>query len=295
MPLGERTSCRRDQILSYEELELIARTAAGLGIQKIRVTGGEPTLRNGVVPFLGRLRAIPGIREVSMTTNGLHLASMAAELKAVGVNSVNVSLDSLVPEVFELMTRGGKLNRVLEGLEAAERAGLNIKLNVVVLRGINDGEIVSLAGLTLHRPWTVRFIEYMPTLRELDWQRRTVPGKTIMDRLNRRFKLVPVSADPLCGPARMYRIPTARGKVGIISPMSDHFCSDCNRIRVTATGRAKSCLLADEEADLRPYLGDRGRLQEALREVMTGKGRGHRFSADDDAGPAPFVMAAIGG
>jgi len=296
MPAEGIAQCGHRDILSYEELLQIARVAVDLGIEKVRVTGGEPLVRKGVVGFLEQLCAIPGLDEVALTTNGLLLEQLAPRLQAAGIGRLNISIDSLHAETFASITRGGELARVLAGIEAAEQCGLRLKLNMVVMRGINDTEVEDFAALTLTRPWSVRYIEYMPTIREESWQTRVVPGAEILDRLQQRFNLEPLQATRLCGPARPYRITGARGTVGIITPMSDHFCGSCNRIRVTSNGRAKSCLLSDQALDLNPFLGP-GRdadLREALAQVIDGKGAQHQLD-DATAGPKPFPMASIGG
>lgn len=283
-------------ILSYEELERIARAAVGLGIEKIRVTGGEPLVRKGIVPFLSRLAGIPGLKQLVLTTNGVLLQEMATELRAAGVQRLNVSLDSLDPARFCQITRTGELKRVLAGIAAADRAGFPVKINMVVMRGVNDDEIDAVASLALDRPYTVRFIEYMPSSREEQWQSLVVPGQEILERLRARFELQPVLRCNLAGPAREYRLPGAVGTVGIITPVTGHFCGECNRIRVTSTGGAKSCLFSNGEQDLKPYLGegDGERLQEALRQIVLAKPGRHQMSREN-ATHTPFAMSAIGG
>jgi cyclic pyranopterin phosphate synthase len=296
MPASGVACCGHDEILRYEELLSIAQAAAALGVEKVRVTGGEPLVRKGVVDFLGQLAKVPGLKEIALTTNGVLLAPLAEQIKAAGVERLNVSLDSLDPATFAQITRGGDLRQVLMGLESAERAGLRLKLNMVVMRGINDHEIEKFAALSLDKPWSVRFIEYMPTIRERAWRNRVIAGSEVLERLSSRFKLELLESGRLCGPARPYRIAGARGTIGIITPMTDHFCGSCNRIRVTSTGFAKSCLLADDVVDLKPYLAADTAvpLQEALRRVVAGKGQRHHLGEDED-GPSPFTMAGIGG
>ena len=177
----------RGGILSYEELFLVARTAVSLGIEKIRVTGGEPLIRKGILGFLARLGGIPGLRQLVLTTNGLLLKEMAEPLKRTGVQRLNISIDSLVPETFRGITRGGDVSRVHSGIAAAEAAGFPIKLNMVVMRGVNDPEVVDFAALTLDKPYAVRFIEFMPSSADTDWQSMVVPGREILDRISKRF------------------------------------------------------------------------------------------------------------
>ena len=284
------------EILSYEELDRIARAAVALGIEKIRVTGGEPLVRKGIVPFLAGLSGIPGLRQLVVTSNGMMLEEMACELRGAGVQRLNISLDSLDPGRFGEITRTGDLKRVLAGIAAADRAGFPVKINMVVMRGVNDDEIEAIASLAIDRPYTVRFIEYMPSSREDRWQSLVMPGAEILGRLSARFPLQPALRCELAGPAREYRIPGAVGTLGIITPVTGHFCGDCNRIRVTSTGGAKSCLFSDGELDLKPFLGegDGDLLEEALRRIVMGKPGRHRLSALS-AHHTPFAMSAVGG
>lgn len=292
MPAGGVPLCERTEILRYEDLLTIAEAAVELGIEKIRITGGEPLVRRGVVGFLDRLGQISGLSERTLTTNGLLLEHMADDLKAAGVERLNVSLDSLNSDLYRQVTRGGDLFQVMAGLEAAEKAGLHIKLNMVVMRGINDHEVEEFAALSLHRPWSVRFIEYMPTIREKAWQNKILPGREILDRLQSRFELTAIPTSRLCGPAKPYRIVGAVGSVGIITPMSDHFCSNCNRIRVNAQGVAKSCLLSNRDLDLKPAVRQgRDALRASLLEIVNGKVAQHHYSEEH----ASILMSGIGG
>lgn len=292
MPSAGVESCSHDEILRYEELLRIANAAVSLGIEKVRVTGGEPLVRKGILGFLSQLGAIPNLTEVTLTTNGLLLSEVAFSLKAAGVNRLNVSLDSLDPQTYEQITRGGDVDRVLAGLEAADQAGLRLKLNMVVMRGINDHEIERFADISRSRPWSVRFIEYMPTIREESWKMRIMSGTEVLSHLQRRFELIPLSNTRLCGPAKSYRIKNAPGTIGIITPMSDHFCGNCNRIRVTAQGLAKSCLLSDRAQDLKPAIaqGDEA-LRMALVDVIHGKEGRHHFLHEGKS----FPMSCVGG
>jgi len=296
MPAGGIPMLAHDAILSYEELLLIAQTAVAAGIEKIRVTGGEPLVRKGIIPFLARLASISGLRELVLTTNGLQLREMAESLRQAGVQRLNISLDSLRPEIFADITRGGDVHRVMAGIAAAERAGFPLKINVVVMRGINDQEILDFAALTLDRPLTIRFIEYMPAIRSDDWESRIVPGETILDRISQRFSFMPLERDGLAGPARTFRIDGAAGTIGVITPVSGHFCAECNLIRVTATGRARSCLFSETGVDLKPLLGsgDEAGLAAALRAIVVQKPGRHSL-AETEQQYTPFVMSAIGG
>jgi len=284
-------------LLSYEDLLRTARAAIAIGVEKIRVTGGEPLVRQGITGFLKDLARLPGLERLVLTTNGILLPEMAGQLRSAGVESLNISLDSLIPETFHSITRGGDLNRVLAGIKAAESAGFPfVKINVVVMRGVNDAEVAEFAAMTLDRPYRVRFIEYMPTLKEGNWQALTVPAAEILSRLASRYTIEPVATDSLAGPAAYYRIAGAAGKIGIIAPVSCHFCRDCNRIRVASTGIAKSCLFSEGVLDLKPILagGDEAALREALRLVVNTKPARHRLSAAVPA-HAPVAMSQVGG
>lgn len=283
------------EILRYEDFLHIVRAAADLGIHKVRVTGGEPLVRKGVLGFLQRLSDLPGIEEVALTTNGLLLTEQAQALRDTGVKRLNVSLDSLKPEIFAAITRGGSLQKVLDGLEAAELSGLKLKLNMVVMRGINDSEIAPFAALSLNKPWSIRFIEYMPTIRAQGWQQQLVSGADILKRLQQHFSLQSFSNGISCGPAKSYRIDGAKGTVGIIAPMTDHFCGSCNRIRVTSTGLIKSCLFSNDSLNLKPYLRQSSAdLRDALQHVIGGKPSHHQFSQNQNE-TVGFSMASIGG
>lgn len=285
-----------DDILRFEELERIARQAVALGLCKIRVTGGEPLVRKGVVGFLERLVAVPGLQSLVLTTNGVLLAQMAQDLRRAGVERLNVSLDSLRPATFAQITRGGSLQQVLDGIAAAEAAGFPpVKINTVVMRGVNDDEVVDFAELTAQQSYTIRFIEYMPTGDRAAWRANWVSGPEILRKLERRYTLEPLTAADPNGPARYFRIAGAAGKLGIITPISNHFCDRCNRIRVTASGVAKACLFARGGIDLKPYLraGDEA-LREALRQIATHKPAGHSL-LNPQPEYAPFSMAGIGG
>jgi cyclic pyranopterin phosphate synthase len=285
------------EILSYEELFLVARTAVSLGIEKIRVTGGEPLVRKGILAFLSRLAGIPGLRQLVLTTNGLLLEEMAEPLKHAGVQRLNISVDSLDPENFLRITRRGDMVRVLDGIAAAARAGFPIKLNMVVMRGVNDHEVVDFAALTLDKPYAVRFIEFMPSgAEEGDWRSLVVPGREILDRIAKRYPFEEISHGELAGPAKDFRIRGAAGTIGVITPVTGHFCRDCNRIRVTASGTARGCLFSRDELDLKPILREEGApgLEKALLGIVRFKPDRHRLGSDD-SGKLPLGMSRVGG
>ena len=296
MPAKGVNKLPREEILSYDELFRIAESAVALGIEKIRVTGGEPLVRKGITGFLARLANISGLKQLVMTTNGLYLVNMAEDLRSAGVQRLNISLDSLQPEIFAQITRGGDLSRVLAGISAADKAGFSIKINMVVMRGVNDSEVVDFAALAIHKPYTVRFIEYMPVIKEKNWQSLSFPCGEILDRIGRKYSCAPVDRKDLAGPAREYRIENGVGTIGVITPISGHFCGECNRIRVTSTGVAKGCLFSAAGTDLKPYVVqfDTLGLDEALRKIVTSKPGMHLISVSD-ADHSPFAMAHVGG
>lgn len=284
-------------VLSFEELQMIAECAVRLGIEKIRITGGEPTVRAGLVDFLAQLSAIPGLRHLALTTNGLLLEQMAADLYRAGVQRLNVSLDSLNPQTFSTITRGGDLTRVLSGLDAAVAAGFPPpKINVVIMRGVNDGEILDFAELTRNRGCSVRFIEYMPVVKQEGWQRLCYSGQEVLQRIRERHDLETVDRGMYAGPSQDYRIFGARGSIGIITAVSCDFCVDCNRIRVTARGQAKGCLFSDSRTDLLPLLRppDRLGLSDTLRQIVAAKPEGHAIRCGEYE-HTNFSMAQVGG
>jgi len=237
------------EMLTFDEIEGILDAVAGpLGLRGIRVTGGEPLVRVGIVDLVRRLAQLPGIDDLSMTTNALLLPRFAVDLRQVGLNRVNISLDTLRPERYRRICRGGDPEQVFAGLRAAEAAGLDpVKINMVVIPGINDDEVEEMARLTIDRPRHVRYIEFMPVgNRELQRERSYIPSADLRARIAARFGLEESPVAPAGrGPARYWRIPGAVGTVGFISPLSQHFCAGCNRIRLTADGWVRTCLLTD--------------------------------------------------
>ncbi len=245
-----------DDILSFEEILRIARIAATKGISKIRVTGGEPLVRKGVVGLIAELNALPGIDDLSITTNGILLQSSAAALRKAGLKRINISLDSLDPEKYKKITRGGNLNAVLDGIREARIQGFApIKINVVTIRGVNDDEIIPFAELTLDRPVHIRFIEFMPVDIKSGWKKtHFISNEEIQNRIRTIGELMQVSSNRRSGPAQMYQLKGAQGKLGFISPLSNHFCESCNRLRLTADGKLRTCLFSDNEFALKTML-----------------------------------------
>jgi GTP 3',8-cyclase len=244
------------EILTFEEIERVVRATATVGLRKIRITGGEPLVRSDVVKLVSRLAAVPGIDDIAMTTNAVLMTKLAAPLAQAGLKRINVSLDTLRPDRFAAITRGGSLEQVLRGIEAAERAGLSpIKINAVVLRGTNDDEVADLARLSLERAWHVRFIEAMPLDGNLPVEGDGfISADEILDSLKELGPLESYEGPRGNGPAQYFRLPGAAGSLGVISPMTHYFCESCNRVRLTADGRLRLCLFAREEIDLRTPL-----------------------------------------
>jgi cyclic pyranopterin phosphate synthase len=242
------------QVLQDDEILALLRDAyIPLGIRRVRLTGGEPLLRRGLVDLVGRIAALPGIEDLSLSTNASLLAPLAAPLAAAGLKRVNISLDSLQPERFATITRGGDLSRVLAGIDACIDAGLtSIKLNAVIVPGTNDDEVLDLAAMTLSRPVHMRFIEMMPVGNQAFFdEKRYALTQRLMTEIEARYGLEETASGPLGnGPAVIRRLPGALGTVGFISPMSQTFCHDCNRTRLTADGQIKACLMRPQELDL---------------------------------------------
>jgi cyclic pyranopterin phosphate synthase len=287
-----------EELLSDRELVLLVRAAADLGVKRVRLTGGEPTVRPGIVDLVREIAAVPGIRDLSMTTNGVLLEYLATDLAAAGLRRVNVSLDTLDPEKFRRITRGGLVERVLAGIARAEAVGLRpIKLNAVVVRGFNEGDAVPLARLTQDRPWEVRFIEVMPFGAVADVaDAGIVTSEETMGRIEEA--LGPLEPQNLSGedPARTYRLRGAAGTVGFISPVSQPFCGRCGRLRLTADGRLRLCLLRDDEVDLLTPLRN-GASYDELKEIFAAgayrRPFGHALA--ERLFPEKRVMIQIGG
>lgn len=266
----------------------MAAAAVSLGVRKVRITGGEPLIRRGVVSLCQMLRALPGLEELCLTTNGVRLPELAAPLREAGVDRLNISLDTLRPERYRSITRIGELSSVLRGLDAAEAAGFShTKLNCVLMGGVNDDEIEDFVRLTQACPLSVRFIELMPMGACAKWEKaRFLPAGAVLDRVP---ELEPAGTD---GVSRLYRIPGAAGTVGLIEPMSHAFCAECSRIRITADGKLKPCLHADTEIALRGLHGEA--LLDAIRQGIARKPERHALMRDGES-HAGRCMSEIGG
>jgi cyclic pyranopterin phosphate synthase len=295
-----------EAILRYEEIAEVVRVAAEQGIRRVRITGGEPLIRAGLPALIAMIHATPGIEDISLTTNGLLLEKMAPALKAAGLNRINISLDTLQPEKFTRITRGGSLETVLRGIAMAEAVGLApIKINAVAMRGVNDDELKDLACLSVEHPWHVRFIELMPVLNQESWGAGFPPPtdaflsipdiKSVLEPLGLTRAAAPeqVSERVIEGPAHEYYLPGARGRIGFISPLSEHFCQECNRMRVTADGNFRPCLLKDEEIPFLQALRAGQPVLPYLLQAVESKPAGHTLA---ELGlPTRRCMQQIGG
>jgi cyclic pyranopterin phosphate synthase len=288
-----------EEILTYEEMLRIVRVFASQGISKVRLTGGEPLVRKGIVEFVSYLSQIKEIKDLSLTTNGILLKEFAQDLKQAGLKRINISLDSLKKERFFRITRRDDFERVWGGIEEALRVGLSpIKINMVAIQGLNDDEIESFGRLSLHLPLTVRYIEYMPSGNGEDWKETdilTIPQ--IQRRLEKVGKLIPIPSDQWDGPARRFRIEGALGEIGLIGAVSSHFCGDCNRLRLTPDGKIRTCLFSDEEIDVREILrkgGSDDDLKERLLVALRTKPERHHINSHQFK-KCQRNMSAIGG
>jgi cyclic pyranopterin phosphate synthase len=288
----------RPALLTTDELLLVVRAAAAAGFQKIRLTGGEPSLHPELVELVRGIKATPGIDHLTMTTNGLRLSRLAQPLKQAGLDRVNVSIDTLDPAKFRQITRGGRLDQVWEGIVEADRAGLRpIKLNAVIVRGLNDDEVPQLAALTLQYPWEMRFIEVMPLTGVATMaQDGVVRTAELISRLELHYGPLEELGRGASDPARRYRIPGARGKLGFISSISDPFCATCNRLRLTADGRLHLCLLCDDEVDLRATIragATESEVERLIRHAVGLKPWGNRLP--EHVLPSVRTMSQLGG
>lgn len=277
MPLEGLQWLPKPEILSYEEIAEVVRQLAPLGLKRLRLTGGEPTIRPDLERLVAMLRAVPGVEDIALSTNGLRLAELAAPLRAAGLDRVNISADSLRPERVREIARRNVHFDVREVAAAAQRAGFSpIKINVVVMRGINDDEVGDFARLTLDAPVHVRFIELMPVgdLRQLTWE-HVVPSDEVLSRVAELGALEAVEGPKGNGPAAYHRLAGAAGTVGVITPMSHTYCGSCNRVRLTADGRLRTCLFGDHEVPLRAALRAGAPLEPLFLRALAEKPREH--------------------
>ncbi|MDH4163701.1 MAG: GTP 3',8-cyclase MoaA [Nitrospirota bacterium] len=298
-PRGKVRLLDHQGILRYEEILRLVGRAASLGISHVRVTGGEPLVRRGILPFIGRLCGIPGISDVSLTTNGVLLSGMAEGLRAAGITRLNISLDSLRPERFAEITGSDAWAAVWRGIEKAETCGFHpIKINMVPVKGVNDDEIADFARLTVERDLHVRFIEFMPIGAHDRWHSDAcVPADEVRAVIEREFGPLEAAASHGVGPSRNHRVPGGKGVIGFISPITKHFCSTCRRLRLTADGKIRPCLLSDTEIDVKSPLRagcEDGELERLLKFALEIKPERH-FIAESGDQCFTRTMSKIGG
>ena len=299
MPREGISPIGHDEILRYEEILRVARCAAEKGVTKIRITGGEPLVRRGIIDCIADLGRIPGIADLSITTNGVLLEACAQALYRSGIRRINISLDTLHPEKYKTITRGGDINAVLAGISKAREAGFApIKINVVAMRNVNDDEAVEFARLTMDRPVHIRFIEFMPVAGQTTWEEaQFISSEELQSRISALGPLIPLEADEKAGPAKMFQLEGAQGKLGFVTALSSHFCASCNRLRLTADGKLRACLFSDEETDLKPLL--RGgctdeELSAVIEQTIRSKPQRHEIH-EASYKKCSRTMSAIGG
>jgi cyclic pyranopterin phosphate synthase len=289
----------REKLLSFEEIERVVRLAVGLGIRKIRLTGGEPLLRKGIEELVAKIASIPGVEDLAMTSNGFLFAQKGRALRLAGLRRISFSLDSLDRQNFKKLTGRDGLEEVLNSISLAQELGFSpVKVNAVIIRTINDQEIESLAELANRRGLALRFIEFMPLDSARAWQREmVVPGREVLERLQRRFHLEPIGAENPSSTSKRWRFREGPGEIGLISPVSEPFCGHCNRIRLTADGKIRTCLFSISEHDLRSLLrngASEEELADWLHAVVLGKEARHHIGEADFIAPSRS-MSCIGG
>lgn len=266
----------RSEILTLEEVEELAKIFISLGVNKIRITGGEPLIRKGAINLIKNIGKIEEVKDFAMTTNGIFLKKYARDLKSAGLNRVNISLDTLNEKKYRDITKGGEIKEVLKGIEEAKKVGLTpIKLNVVLIGGLNEDEIVDFVNLTKNEEIDVRFIELMPIGQAKDWSLdKFISNKIVLERVK---ELKEIRKEDISSPATYYKLPNSKGKVGLINPISCKFCDNCNRIRLTADGKIKTCLHSNEEIDLRTPLRNGEDLRKIITDIVINKPKEHNL------------------
>ena len=296
------------EILRFEEIVEIVQEAVNLGITKVRITGGEPLVREGIVNFIKQLRKIDRLEDISLTTNAFFLSEYAEKLKEAGLNRVNISLDSLQEEKYKKITRGGSLEKALKGISSALKAGLlPIKINTVLIRGINDDEVEDFVRLTLDRPLNIRFIEFMPSGEEVinEFESKFISVQEIKEKLIKKYLLDPVKISTANGPAKYYQIKGGQGTIGFITALSQHFCKTCNRIRLTSEGKLRPCLFSNTEVNIKQAIRKLARgksegflrkkiIRDKLKEAVRLKPEGHKLNIKNQENLS-FHMSRIGG
>ena len=290
---------KKNMLLSFEEIARLTAIFASLGVTKIRLTGGEPLMRKELWKLVAMIRGIAGIRDIALTTNGYFLKEQAQHLRDAGLDRINVSLDSLDPATFSAMARRDLFRDTWEGIEEALRCGLSpVKINAVLIRGVNDGEIEQFANLARSHPIVVRFIEFMPIGRDDGWSiGGVVPAREVIERIDAVAHIVPVPGGDVNAPAERYRFEDGRGEIGVISSVTQPFCGDCNRVRITSDGKFRTCLFSLVETDLRALMRGGtpdGEIASAICAAVHGKEEGHLINRPGFVRPER-TMSSIGG
>jgi cyclic pyranopterin phosphate synthase len=298
-PKLARTWHPRSAMLSFEEIERLTRIAVANGIRKIRITGGEPLLRRDLPSLIAKLSAIPGVEDLAMTTNGFLFEEKASELRKAGLRRVTFSMDSLDRETFRKMTGREGLDSVLRSIRLAKELGFDpVKVNAVVIRGLNEDQVTALARFARDENIAFRFIEFMPLDSRHQWKKDlVVPAREILRNLREEFPLEAVASENRSETARRWRFPDGRGEIGLIAPVSEPFCGHCNRLRLTADGKIRTCLFSNEEHDVKALLrggADDETVAGFLRELVWHKEAGHRIGQPDFVQPER-TMSCIGG
>lgn len=287
------------ELLTYEEILRVVRLAVGLGVKKVRLTGGEPLVRRNITTFTRGLSKIEGLDDIRLTTNGVLLPDYAEELYQAGIRKLNISLDTLRRDRFREITGADLFDRVWRGIHIARDMGFSpIKINIVAMNGINDDEFLDFAKLSLTEPYHIRFIEFMPMGKDSAWDKaKYISAETIKKRLETLAPLKPIASEGMEGPARVFQFEGAEGKIGFISPISHHFCDKCNRLRLTSEGRLRSCLLTDQETDLKSIIRNGGSdddIRNALLATILNKPKSHKLN-EKKSGNCHGQMSRIGG
>ena len=307
-PAGQFKFIPHEEILRYEEIVEIIEEAVDLGITKVRITGGEPLVRKGIVDFVKKLKRIEKLEDISLTTNGFFLVEYAEKLKVAGLNRVNISLDSLQKNKYRKITRGGNLERVLKGIDSALKAGLlPIKINTVLIKGINNDEVEDFVRLTLERPLNIRFIELMPSGEKVtdNYKDKFISVLEIKESLAKKYSFNPINTSSGNGPAKYYEIEGGKGTMGFITALSQHFCQSCNRIRLTSEGKIRPCLFFNQEIDLKKAIREVGDtknnqilrrkvIKEKIKMAVKLKPKGHKIK-EWISNKISFKMSRIGG
>lgn len=287
------------EVLSYEEMLHLVKIAVSAGIRKVRLTGGEPLVRKGIIHFVEKMAAIADLEEITLTTNGVLLKEYAKGLRDCGICRINVSMDTLRADRFRQITGRDFFDRVWEGIHEAEGLGFDpIKINIVAMKGVNDDEILDFARLTLEKPYHIRFIEFMPVGKQNGWSNdRFLSIKVIKEKIQSRRKLCPIEHKAMDGPAQRYSLEGAKGELGFIGALSNHFCEKCNRLRLTAEGHLRGCLFSDRETDLKTPLREGQsdhQLLELIRHTIRNKPKNHGI-VDPEPRKCVRQMSSIGG